>query len=110
MKIVFFSVTGQTRRFISKLNLQSVEITPTNPFIEVSEPYILVVPTYEKEITEPVEDFLNYSVNRKICLQSQAQVIAILPNFLFLQQKILPMTIKSLWCILLNLAVLLRMS
>lgn len=24
-----------------------------------------MVPTYEKEITEPVEDFLNYSVNRQ---------------------------------------------
>lgn len=65
MKIVFFSVTGQTRRFVSKLNLSNVEITPTNPFFAVNEPYILVVPTYEKEITEFVEDFLNYSVNRQ---------------------------------------------
>ncbi|MDN2452701.1 class Ib ribonucleoside-diphosphate reductase assembly flavoprotein NrdI [Lactobacillus sp. UCMA15818] len=65
MKIVFFSVTGQTRRFINKLDLPYVEITPTNPFFAVNEPYILVVPTYEKEITEFIEDFLNYSVNRQ---------------------------------------------
>lgn len=65
MKIVFFSVTGQTRRFINKLDLPYVEITPTNPFFAVNEPYILVVPTYEKEITEFVEDFLNYSFNRQ---------------------------------------------
>ncbi|GKS80751.1 ribonucleotide reductase assembly protein NrdI [Ligilactobacillus pabuli] len=67
MKIVYFSVTGQTRRFIKKLNLNDTyEIDPIDPEFEVGEPFVLVVPTYEKEITEPVTDFLYFSTNREM--------------------------------------------
>lgn len=67
MKIVYFSVTGQTRRFIKKLNLNDTyEIDPIDPEFEVGEPFVLVVPTYEKEITEPVTDFLCFSTNREM--------------------------------------------
>ncbi|MDA9471863.1 class Ib ribonucleoside-diphosphate reductase assembly flavoprotein NrdI [Enterococcus sp. 5H] len=65
MKIVYFSVTGQTRRFIKKLDLAAYEIEPANPFFEINEPFILVVPTYDKEITEVVNDFLDYKSNRE---------------------------------------------
>lgn len=67
MKIVYFSVTGQTRRFIKKLNFNDTyEIDPIDPEFEVGEPFVLVVPTYEKEITEPVTDFLYFSTNREM--------------------------------------------
>lgn len=67
MKIVYFSVTGQTRRFIKKLNINDTyEIDPIDPEFEVGEPFVLVVPTYEKEITEPVTDFLYFSTNREM--------------------------------------------
>lgn len=65
MNIVYFSVTGQTRRFIKKLDLPAYEIEPANPFFEINEPFILVVPTYDKEITEVVNDFLDYKSNRE---------------------------------------------
>lgn len=65
MKIVYFSVTGQTRRFIKKLDLAAYEIEPANPFFEINEPFILIVPTYDKEITEVVNDFLDYKSNRE---------------------------------------------
>ncbi|MDR0921808.1 MAG: class Ib ribonucleoside-diphosphate reductase assembly flavoprotein NrdI [Lactobacillales bacterium] len=67
MKLVYFSLTGQTRRFVKKIGMESVEITPTNPFLTVDEPYLLIVPTYEREITEPVNDFLEYETNLKQC-------------------------------------------
>lgn len=63
MKIVYFSVTGQTRRFIAKLDLPAYEIEPANPFFEIKEPFVLVVPTYERDITEVVNDFLDYQNN-----------------------------------------------
>ncbi|MDR2832399.1 MAG: class Ib ribonucleoside-diphosphate reductase assembly flavoprotein NrdI [Streptococcaceae bacterium] len=63
MKIVFFSLTGQTRRFIQKTGLPNVEITQANPFFEILEPFILVVPTYDEEITEPIWDFLTFGNN-----------------------------------------------
>ncbi|MBL1228929.1 class Ib ribonucleoside-diphosphate reductase assembly flavoprotein NrdI [Enterococcus sp. BWB1-3] len=64
MKIAYFSVTGQTRRFIKKLDLPAYEIEPANPFFEINEPFILVVPTYDIEITEVVNDFLDYKTNK----------------------------------------------
>lgn len=63
MKLVYLSVTGQTRRFIKKLDLPAYEIEPANPFFEMTTPFILVVPTYDKEITEVVNDFLDYKQN-----------------------------------------------
>lgn len=64
MRIAYFSVTGQTRRFIKKLDLPAYEIEPANPFFEINEPFILVVPTYDIEITEVVNDFLDYKTNK----------------------------------------------
>ncbi|WP_375179861.1 class Ib ribonucleoside-diphosphate reductase assembly flavoprotein NrdI [Enterococcus rotai] len=65
MKIVYFTVTGQTRRFIKKLDLAAYEIEPADPFFEINEPFVLVVPTYDQEITEVVNDFLDYKTNRE---------------------------------------------
>ncbi len=68
-KLAYFSVTGQTRRFIAKLpHIESVEITVTNPFFKMDEPFILVVPTYVSEVTEPVNDFLETGENAQLCM------------------------------------------
>lgn len=57
-------MTGQTRRFIKKLDLPAYEIDASNPFVELHEPYILIVPTYDRDITEVVNDFVDYKSNR----------------------------------------------
>ncbi|AQP54282.1 class Ib ribonucleoside-diphosphate reductase assembly flavoprotein NrdI [Vagococcus penaei] len=64
MKLVFFSLTGQTRRFIQKLDLPAYEIDTTNPFHQINEPFILVVPTYDAEVTEVVNDFIEFKNNQ----------------------------------------------
>lgn len=67
-KIVYFSVTGQTKLFVEKLpHFDAIQIDPINPFIEVNEPYILVVPTYVEEVTDPIIDFLETSQNLAYC-------------------------------------------
>ncbi|UFT99855.1 class Ib ribonucleoside-diphosphate reductase assembly flavoprotein NrdI [Radiobacillus kanasensis] len=43
--------------------MKSYEIIPTNPFHEVFEDYIVVVPSYENMITEDVSDFIDYKGN-----------------------------------------------
>ncbi|KRL85144.1 class Ib ribonucleoside-diphosphate reductase assembly flavoprotein NrdI [Ligilactobacillus apodemi] len=65
MKIVYFSVTGQTRRFIKKLGAEfsAYEIDPVDPFFELNEPFVLIIPTYEDEITYPVIEFLKFKNN-----------------------------------------------
>ena len=64
MKLVYFTLTGQTRRFIKKLELEAYEIDSNNPFHELNEPYILVVPTYDSDVTEVVNDFLDFKSNK----------------------------------------------
>lgn len=65
MKIVYFSVTGQTKRFAAKLaSYETLEIDPTAELV-MKEPYVLVVPTYEAEFIAPVFDFLETVENRK---------------------------------------------
>ena len=66
MKIAYFSVTGQTRRFIKKLAWSAddvYEIDPTSDYPEFDEPFVLITPTYEDNITEPVRDFLDTGHN-----------------------------------------------
>lgn len=64
MKVVYFSLTGQTRRFVNKLDLDSYEVTETNPFYQIKEDYVVVAPTYDIEVTELINDFIEYSDNR----------------------------------------------
>ncbi|GEL67653.1 class Ib ribonucleoside-diphosphate reductase assembly flavoprotein NrdI [Marinilactibacillus psychrotolerans] len=64
MKVVYLSLTGQTRKFVNKLGMDLLEITPTDPFIAVDEPYIVITPTYEKEVTEILNDFIETENNQ----------------------------------------------
>ena len=52
MKLVYFSLTGQTRRFIEKLTFKfresAIEITPDEPDIEMTEPFLLITPSYDE--------------------------------------------------------------
>lgn len=63
MKIVYLSLTGQTRKFVQKLDMDLLEITPTNPYIFIQEPFIVVVPTYDIEATEIMNDFIETGDN-----------------------------------------------
>jgi len=67
VKIAYFSVTGQTRRFIKKIGLPAVEILPDDPQIEMEAPFILIVPTYERAVTDPVWEFMNWAGNFSYC-------------------------------------------
>ncbi|WP_078806393.1 class Ib ribonucleoside-diphosphate reductase assembly flavoprotein NrdI [Pilibacter termitis] len=67
MKIVYFSLTGQTRRFVKKTGLDAFEITASNSFTDFDEPYVLIVPTYEKDVVTPVFDFLENGRNAEFC-------------------------------------------
>ncbi len=65
MKVVYMSMTGQTRRFVKKLNMNSLEIHPGNAFQEIFEPYIVIVPTYDCEVTEIMNDFIETGQNQQ---------------------------------------------
>lgn len=63
MKVVYLSITGQTRKFVNKLEMDALEITLDNAFSEIYEPYVVVVPTYEIEATSIINDFIETGNN-----------------------------------------------
>lgn len=44
MKVVYFSMTGQTRKFVQKLSMETLELNPNNPFEVMEDSYIVVTP------------------------------------------------------------------
>jgi len=71
-KIVYFSQTGQTRKFVEKINnIEKIEITPNNFEIEMTEPFILVMPSYETNVhpivIDTAADFLETADNIAYC-------------------------------------------
>ncbi|UQS82232.1 class Ib ribonucleoside-diphosphate reductase assembly flavoprotein NrdI [Bombilactobacillus folatiphilus] len=63
MLIAYYTITGQTRRFIEKTQLSAYEINDTDPFHQMSAPYLLAVPAYDDEMMDAVIDFLGYQTN-----------------------------------------------
>lgn len=63
MLVVYLSLTGQTRKFVKKLGYPTFELTMETAFTEVDEPYIVVVPTYDKEVTALANDFIETGHN-----------------------------------------------
>lgn len=76
MLVVYFSnVTNNTHRFVEKLDVKSARIpirSKEEPLF-VTEPYVLVVPTYaggrkgKGAVPPQVVKFLNVEQNRKLC-------------------------------------------
>ena len=75
--VYFSSVSGNTARFIEKLGMPALRIPllPSEPQVEVDEPYVLVTPTYgggqgrghEKgAVPKQVIRFLNDEKNRSL--------------------------------------------
>lgn len=71
-KIVYYSETGQTRQFVNKLKAyDKIEITMDYYEVEVLEPFILVMPSYEANVhpivIDTAADFLEYKNNLAYC-------------------------------------------
>ena len=58
MKVVYYSFSGNVRRFISRAGIKDTfEITQDNCNESVNEPYILVTGTIDLEMPQPVQSF-----------------------------------------------------
>lgn len=74
VNIVYFSsATGNTKRFVEKLGFpnQRIPLRPTEPPLQVTEPYVLIVPTYgggnlKGAVPKQVIKFLNDERNRSL--------------------------------------------
>lgn len=59
------TVTGNVESFIRRVGMDSIELSPTNPEVEINEDYIIVVPTYEGELNDDISEFIEYKNNFK---------------------------------------------
>lgn len=71
MKIVYYSLTGQTERFVNKITEDAIRIDENKVYVEIGEDFLLVIPSYEPnvlpELYELLEDFLETGNNIKNC-------------------------------------------
>jgi len=70
--VVFYSQTGQTRKFVNKLTgVNKIEITPEQFDIAMAEPFILIMPSYEANVhpvvIDTAADFLETAENASYC-------------------------------------------
>src|SRR5699024_2036963 len=68
MNLAYYSITGQTKRFVEKLGIDGYEITDADPFYKMGRPFILIVPAYDDDMMDSVIDFLQYEDNAKNCV------------------------------------------
>lgn len=63
--IAFYSITGQTKKFVVKTGLEAHEIDDAWPQYDMGEDYILITPSYQDFMMDSLVDFLNYKDNKK---------------------------------------------
>ncbi|QWW19544.1 class Ib ribonucleoside-diphosphate reductase assembly flavoprotein NrdI [Schaalia sp. 19OD2882] len=73
--VYFSSATGNTRRFVDKVGhpAQRIPLLPSEEFLHVNQPYVLIVPTYgggntKGAVPRQVIKFLNDPDNRALCM------------------------------------------
>ena len=71
--IVYYTVSKQTQRFVNKIEdkYTKIELTNQNPFIEMVEPFICIIPSYEQNVLPDVydsfDDLLSTGDNAELC-------------------------------------------
>ena len=65
VKIAFYTITGQTQRFINKTDLDAHKIEDAHPQHQMNDKYILILPSYQDFMMDSVVDFLTYKDNKE---------------------------------------------
>lgn len=63
--IAFYTITGQTERFIKKANIDAHKIDDANPRFDMGQKYVLIVPSYQDFMMDSIVDFLTFKNNKK---------------------------------------------
>lgn len=65
MLIVYLSLSGNVRNFVERTELEAMEINYSDPLFEVQEPFVLIAPSYDEDITEIISQFIDYKNNQE---------------------------------------------
>lgn len=65
--IVYISLTGNTQTFVDRLGFPALNLNDNTVYTEINNPYIIIAPTYDKEVTEIFNEFLEIGNNKQYC-------------------------------------------
>lgn len=65
MLVVYYTLTGNVRRFVKRLDMDSLELSKSNLLTQVNENHIVIAPTYDDEITDIISEFIDYKNNKQ---------------------------------------------
>jgi protein involved in ribonucleotide reduction len=65
MLLVYLSLTGNVKRFVQQVGMESIEISHSNISVDINQDYIFICPTYNTDITNLVSKFINHNNNIK---------------------------------------------
>jgi protein involved in ribonucleotide reduction len=65
MLLVYLSLTGNVKRFVQQVGMESIEISHSNISVDIDQDYIFICPTYNTDITNLVSKFINHNNNIK---------------------------------------------
>lgn len=64
MKIIYLSLSGNVKNFVGRVGMDATELSYQNPLLHVREDFIVIVPTYDNEITNIINEFIEYDDNK----------------------------------------------
>lgn len=67
IRIVYISLTGNTQTVVNRLGFPSLNLNDNTVYTEVNNPYIIIAPTYDKEVTDIFNEFLEIGNNKQYC-------------------------------------------
>jgi len=65
MLLVYISLTGNVKKFVNRVSNNNYEIGYSLPIKEVDEEYLIIVPSYDDEITDLASEFINFKRNEE---------------------------------------------
>ncbi len=69
MKVVYFSASKQTERFVKKLKATSTyRIEEEQDYPTMDQDFLLIVPTYQAEMTDCIWEFMETGQNASRCV------------------------------------------
>ncbi len=65
MVLAYMSITGQTKRFVNKLDFKTycIDVHDMSKIQSLGENYVLILPTYDLDTVKKIEEFIEFGTN-----------------------------------------------
>ena len=75
VKIAFYTITGQTQRFIDKTGLDAHRIEDAHPQYQMNDKYILILPSYQDFMMDSIVAIFKVKVKSKKVLKTPLSTV-----------------------------------